>query len=130
MRLLGEHDYDAIFTDINLSGKETGLDLLAERHGRKLAAPVILITGFPSVDSAAEAVRLGGYDYLCKPVEREVLLHLARGAVRHHHLTREAERAHCNLEAVFRSVADALISVDPGMLFTDLNPAGRRAVRG
>ena len=68
-------------------------------------------------------MRLGGYDYLCKPVEREVLLHLARGAVRHHHLAREAERAQRNLEAVFRSVADALISVDPRMLVTDLNPA-------
>ncbi len=123
VRLLGEHDYDAIFTDINLTGKETGLDLLAECHGRKLATPIIIITGFPSVGSAAEAVRLGGYDYLCKPVEREVLLHLARGAVRHHHLAREAERARRNLEAVFRSVADALISVDPRMLVTDLNPA-------
>ncbi len=70
--------HDAIFTDITLSGKETGLDLLAESPGRN-ACPVILITGFPSVESAAEAVRLGGYDYLCKPVERDVLLHLARG---------------------------------------------------
>lgn len=71
--LLGEHDYDAIFTDINLTGKETGLDLLAARNGRQPAAPII-ITGFPSVSSAAEAVRLGGYDYLCKPVEKDVLL--------------------------------------------------------
>jgi DNA-binding NtrC family response regulator len=125
VRLLGEHDYDAIFTDINLSGKETGIDLLARGHGRKPDTPVILITGFPSVESAAEAVRLGGYDYLCKPVERDVLLHLARAAVRHHLLAREAERTRRNLEAVFRSVADALITVDPQMRATDLNPAAK-----
>jgi two-component system response regulator HydG len=123
VRLLNEHDYDAIFTDINLTGKETGLDLLAAGQGRKLATPIIIITGFPSVSSAAEAVRLGGYDYLCKPVEKDVLLHLARAAVRHHQLRRETERVRGNLEAVFRSVADALITVDPGMLVTDLNPA-------
>ncbi len=122
VRLLSAHDYDAIFTDINLSGPETGLDLLAERRGRN-ACPIILITGFPSVASAAEAVRLGAYDYLCKPVERDVLLHLARGAVRHHALAREAERTRRNLAAIFRSVADALLTVDREMLVTYLNPA-------
>jgi DNA-binding NtrC family response regulator len=123
IELIESNEYDAIFTDINLSGNKNGMDILAECQGEKLSAPVIIITGFPSIDSASEAVRLGGYDYLCKPVEKETLLHVARGAVRHNGLKREAHRFARNLEAVFQSVSDAMITVDSNMLITCLNHA-------
>ncbi|MDR3569126.1 MAG: sigma 54-interacting transcriptional regulator [Syntrophobacteraceae bacterium] len=119
--LIESHSYDAIFTDINLSGEKSGLDILAECKGEKLCVPVVIITGFPSIESASEAVRLGGYDYLCKPVEKETLLHVARGAVRHKELSGQAHRFARNLEAVFRSVSDAIVSVDSQMLITCLN---------
>lgn len=123
VKLIESNEYGVIFTDINLAGKETGMDILAECNGKKLTVPIVIITGFPSVDTAAEALRLGGYDYLCKPVEREVLLHIARGAVRHNTATRESERFNRNLEAVFQSVSDAILSVDPRMTITNLNHA-------
>ena len=123
VELIDSNEYSVIFTDINLSGKETGMDILAECNGKKLTVPVVIITGFPSVDSAAEALRLGGYDYLYKPIERDVLLHIARGAVRHNAAARESERFNRNLEAVFQSVSDAILSVDPQMTVTNLNHA-------
>lgn len=123
VRLVSKNQYDVIFTDINLSGKETGVDFLAECKVRKIATPIVIITGFPTVNSAAEAVRKGGYDYLCKPVELDILLHVARGAIRHNLLNREKERYRKNIEAIFRSVSDALVSVDKEMTITDLNQA-------
>lgn len=121
--LIDSNEYDVIFTDISLSGKETGMDILADCNGRKLAVPIVIITGFPSIESASEAVRLGGYDYLCKPVERDALLHIARGAIRHNAVKKESERVSRNLEAVFQSVSDAILSVDSQMTVTDLNHA-------
>lgn len=123
LALIESNDYDTIFTDINLSGKKSGLDILAECKAQGLSVPVVIITGFPSIDSAREAVRLGGYDYLCKPVEKEPLLHVAREAVLHNTLKRESLRFARNLEAVFQSVSDAIVSVDSQMLITYLNHA-------
>ncbi|MEN6439468.1 MAG: sigma 54-interacting transcriptional regulator [Syntrophobacter sp.] len=123
VELIESNEYDAIFTDINLSGNESGMDILAVCNGKRLSVPIIIITGFPSIDSATEAIRLGGYDYVCKPVERNVLLHLARGAVRHNAVKKESERSSRNLEAVFQSVSDAILSVDSRMVITNLNQA-------
>lgn len=121
--LISVNEYDVIFTDINLSGKETGVDFLAECKTKKVTTPIIIITGFPTVNSAAEAVRQGGYDYLCKPVELDLLLHVARGAIRHTELNREKERYRRNIETIFRSVSDGLVSVDKQLTITGLNKA-------
>jgi len=50
--------YDLVFSDIMLEG-ESGLDLLREIKGSAQDAQVVMFTGFPQVESAAEAVRLG-----------------------------------------------------------------------
>ena len=54
------------------------------------------MTGYPQVETASEADRLGAFDYLAKPVDKEALLKIARLAIQQHHLEqgkREAELA-------------------------------------
>jgi PAS domain S-box-containing protein len=116
-------DYGAVFLDINLRGKQSGIDLLAEIRETDSETPVVIMTGFPEVATATRAVRSGAFDYLCKPIEKEQLLRVARTAVRHKSLTDEKERYRRNLEAVFRSVRDAIVTVDLKMNITDLNEA-------
>ncbi|MEJ2192335.1 MAG: response regulator transcription factor [Nitrospirota bacterium] len=70
---LTREDFDLIVADILLGGR-TGLELLGEVHERGLCAPVVMVTGAPSIETAAEAVRLGAYDYLPKPVDIRELL--------------------------------------------------------
>ena len=72
LELISAHDPDLIFADI-LLGEHNGIDLLREVKGRGLLCPVIMITGQPNIDTAAEAVRLGAFDYLSKPVKKERL---------------------------------------------------------
>ena len=115
--------YDAILLDINLQGERTGIDLLKEIRRENCDTPVVIITGSPEVATAAEAVRNGAFDYLCKPIEKEQLLRIARTAVRHKALNAELERYRRNLEAVFRSVRDAIVTVNLDMAITDLNEA-------
>lgn len=58
--------YDLIITDLMMPGL-SGLDLLKQlRQGRPQVA-VIMITGYPTIRTAVESVKLGAFDYLPKP---------------------------------------------------------------
>jgi len=59
-------DYDVVITDLMMPGLN-GMDLLKIVAERMPRTKVIMITGYPSVKSAVEAVRLGAFDYIPKP---------------------------------------------------------------
>jgi DNA-binding NtrC family response regulator len=73
LHLLNQSRFDLVITDLNLTGM-TGIQLLSEIVGGDPTVAVILITGYPSIQSAVEATRLGVYQYLEKPVDRAELL--------------------------------------------------------
>jgi DNA-binding NtrC family response regulator len=56
---------------------------------------VIVVTGYPSVDTAKEAIRLGACDYLAKPLAPGEVIEAANNAIERKHWTlrREGERA-------------------------------------
>jgi len=121
-------DFDLIFTDIIL-GEKTGIDILQEVRGRNLNCSVIMITGYPNIETVSDALRLGAFDYLTKPISQETLLHAARVALKHKSLKDEKEKYHSNLEAIFRSVKDAIITVDKGLFVVAINEAARNICR-
>jgi two-component system alkaline phosphatase synthesis response regulator PhoP len=62
-----EHqDYDVVLTDIRMPGI-TGVELLAQIKEIAPDAVVILLTGYASLETAIESLRLGAHDYLVKP---------------------------------------------------------------
>jgi DNA-binding NtrC family response regulator len=73
MKVLAQSRFDLVITDLNLTGM-TGLQLLSEIVAEDPTVAVILITGYPSIQSAVEATRKGVYQYLEKPVDRDKLL--------------------------------------------------------
>jgi CheY-like chemotaxis protein len=62
------HELDVAIIDKNLPGG-TGLDLIRTLKQRRPDAEAILITGYPSLESAIEAVEAGAYDYVLKPFD-------------------------------------------------------------
>jgi EAL domain-containing protein (putative c-di-GMP-specific phosphodiesterase class I) len=72
--------YDVILTDINMP-EISGVDLLKWVRKHDLDVPVILMTGTPSTESAVDAVNLGAFRYLLKPVEGKVILEHINRAV-------------------------------------------------
>ena len=117
-------ELDLIFADILLEGK-TGIDVLRETKERNLRCPVIIITGDPNIDSASEALRLGAFDYIPKPIKQDTLLRITKIALKHKALVDEKERYRSNLEAIFSSVKDAIIAVDKELLMIEMNDAAR-----
>jgi two-component system, NtrC family, response regulator HydG len=119
---ISQTDFDLVFVDIILGGK-TGIDVLGEVRRRNPTCPVIMITGYPNIETASEALRLGAFDYIPKPVVQQTLLHVAGKALAHKRLVDEKERYRSNLEAIFKSVKEAIITIDDHMVVLELNNA-------
>lgn len=63
---LDEHEIDVVLSDVRMPGMG-GVDLLRSISPGNGGPDVVLMTGFGSISSAVEAIRLGAYDYLVKP---------------------------------------------------------------
>ncbi len=61
-----QDSFDLLISDINLNAPRSGLDLL-RRFKADQGAPVVLISGFGTLETAIEAVRAGAFDYISKP---------------------------------------------------------------
>ena len=84
-------DCAAMLCDIILPGND-GLHALKWVREHYPDTPVIMMTGEPTFETAAEAIRAGAYDYLAKPIHKDELLYTIDRAVQHRHLTLEKER--------------------------------------
>lgn len=84
-------DCDAVLCDIILPG-DSGLMALEWTRKHYPFTPVIILTGKPSYETAAEAIRLNAYDYLAKPVDKDDLLLSIERAIQHRRLNLEKKR--------------------------------------
>jgi len=78
MSVAGKEKIDLVVSDINLESDQSGLDLLKDLRNR---CPVILVTGFGTLDSAVEAAREGAWDFISKPFKVEEVVAIARRAL-------------------------------------------------
>lgn len=128
---INETRFDLIISDIVLEGA-SGTELLRYIRKTGVQCPVVMVTGFPNLSSAAEAVRHGAFDYIPKPVNKETLLRFVRQALKHWQLHKEKialqqenDRFRRYLEMIFRSVSDAIITVNEKLEITRLNPTAK-----
>src|SRR3954463_7317346 len=70
--------FDLVVSDVNLEAAESGLDLLRKLRDK---CPVILVTGFGSLEAAVEASREGAWDFISKPFKVEEVVATARRAM-------------------------------------------------
>jgi DNA-binding NtrC family response regulator len=80
--LLAQKRFDLVLTDLNMVGM-TGVQLLSAILSADPTVAVVLITGYPSIQSAIEATKRGVYQYLEKPVDRDKLLEVVRDVFQH-----------------------------------------------
>lgn len=79
--LLENTSYDVVITDLLMPDID-GLDLLERIHQLGVGAQMIMITGYPSVESALRAKQLGAFEYVTKPFTRQELLSVVVRAIR------------------------------------------------
>lgn len=73
MKFVADRHFDLVLTDLKMTGM-SGLDLLKQLTDFDRSIIVILLTAHGSVDSAVDAMRLGAFEYLQKPYDKEKLL--------------------------------------------------------
>ncbi len=80
IRFVDERPFDLVLTDLKLP-VQSGLEVLAASRRAQPQVPVVVLTGFGTVGSAVEAMKLGAYDFLEKPLEIDDLARLIERAI-------------------------------------------------
>ena len=75
LELIKKRDFDILIVDVRLPGK-TGIEVIREVKQAKPYIRSIVITAFPSVELAVEAMKQGAVDYLVKPIRFDELENL------------------------------------------------------
>lgn len=106
--LLARHPYDIVLTDLMMPDKSgmEAVQAVAENHPD---TGVVMFTGFATVDSAVESMKLGALDYLPKPFTPEELLEVTERAldkVRKKRRDREIEKLYSDAEKAINSSLD------------------------
>ncbi|MBV9957515.1 MAG: sigma-54-dependent Fis family transcriptional regulator [Acidobacteria bacterium] len=78
LELAAREKFDLLVSDVNLESAKSGLDLLQNLREQ---CPVILVTGFGSLEAAVEASREGAWDFISKPFKVEEVVATARRAM-------------------------------------------------
>jgi two-component system, NtrC family, response regulator AtoC len=97
MEWLVEHPCSLVLTDLRLPGI-SGLDLIQQIRDRELPVTVIVMTGFATVESAVEAMKLGAYDLIQKPLDTIRLELLVNQALEDRRLIDEVAYLRCRLQ--------------------------------
>jgi len=80
LQIVAGQPFDLVLLDYKMAGL-TGLETLAEMRRAQVKTPIIVMTAYGTTDVAIEAMKLGAYDYLLKPFNREEMQRLVRDAM-------------------------------------------------
>lgn len=80
LRVMEQRPADVVLLDLRMPGMD-GMTVLKAIKQRWPETEVVIITGYPNVESAKEAVRLGAYDYLAKPVGPDEVINVTTSAM-------------------------------------------------
>ncbi len=116
---IAQSDYDCVLSDIHMPGM-SGVDLLRQIKLQNRDLAVILVTGAPDIDAALEAMRLGAYDHLSKPLNLAALEMTVDRALETKRLIEENREYQHNLESMVKERTKQLSAANEDLrrLFT------------
>jgi two-component system NtrC family response regulator len=115
--------YDLVITDLKMPGL-SGVDLLRRVREEYPEILVIVVTAYGTVESAVEAMKLGAYDYLTKPVNADALRLIVGRALEHLRLREEVRLLRSSLDEKYGF--ENIIGRAPALLYV-LDSAARAA---
>jgi DNA-binding NtrC family response regulator len=112
LRKLEDQPYSIVLTDLRMPSLD-GMELIKEVQKKSLPVTVIVTTGHASIDEAVQAIRLGAYDFLTKPIDVENLRRVVQRALRERAL--QDEVAHLRAQLQRRYSFHNILSKNPHM---------------
>lgn len=124
---LAKDNFDLVISDIRMGGM-SGLELVPRVHSISPDCVVMMISGQNNIETAIEALRVGAFDYITKPIDIHLVEAAVRRALNHHTLLQDKRRYENHLEdLVQRRTAeidrlahfDSLTDLPNRLLFAD-----------
>ncbi len=112
LRELGQRSYEVALLDIKMPGID-GIELQQRLHELEPEMPVIIMTGYATVETAVRALKNGAYDYITKPFDPDDLVRLVDRALAQRAAVREVDRLRESLGQI--SAAQELIGASAAM---------------
>ena len=97
LSLLQLRAYDLVISDLKMPGL-SGVELLKQIRSQYAETIVIILTAFGTAETAVEAMKVGAYDYLTKPVHPDELSLVVRRALEHLRLIEEVRSLRASLD--------------------------------
>jgi len=109
LEVLGCEPFDLVLTDLKL-GAVDGMEVMRQALDLHPGIIVILMTGFPTLENAVNALKSGAYDYITKPFTIESIRAVVRRGLEHLHLQREniQLREAANLKRITEALGSTL----------------------
>jgi putative two-component system response regulator len=111
--LLGRHKFDAVVSDVVFAGADRGGEVIAAAKELSPQTAVILMTGYPAVTGAVNALKQGAVDYLQKPVDPSILAATIERAVSEQRITSTELSFQDLVNILSGMVAQTIERVDP-----------------
>jgi DNA-binding NtrC family response regulator len=99
----GTTPFDLVLTDLKIPGG-SGLDILRASHVRSPDTLVTIITGYASLETAIDAIRLGAYNYVTKPFSLNEIGVQVRNMIERITLSKENARLSVRLQELYQQV--------------------------
>ncbi|MFN0241719.1 MAG: HD-GYP domain-containing protein [Planctomycetota bacterium] len=113
IQLLQSIRFDAVVTDVVFDGYSEGSLVLAAARDLQPRAVVVLMTGYPELESAVSAIKAGALDYLKKPVDPIVLAAYIQSALREREIEKPEIEFKDLVDILSGMVANTIERVDP-----------------
>lgn len=81
LEVIGRQEFSIAVLDLRLPGKD-GIEVLKEAKRERPDLKAIIITAYPSTETAAEAMKVGAIEYVTKPFSPDTIERLIRGALK------------------------------------------------
>ncbi len=115
LELLTKKTFDLVLLDVDLPGMN-GVQLIS--HIKKLfpMLPVIMMTGNATVETAVEAMKIGAYDYLKKPIVHDLLKVTIQKAIDYYRLEKELQASEKRFKTLSDASREGIVIHDKGLL--------------
>ncbi len=106
IQLLKTNSYCCILLDVKMPAMN-GIDVLKNIRDQKITVPVIMISGESTIHIAVEALKIGAYDFIEKPIETNRLLNTIQNAIERHRLLEENQTFYQELQKNFQIIGES-----------------------